>query len=180
MNKAASQWDSATCKYYKSSWIVMARGKRVFVMQRLKDMGFKPVQNVIRTSKSQNKRITSDWHFIFVINLGRDNSTMEKCQLLLDFLNCKALQWALAQLCRNFLFSFPPPFFRHFSLLWLKSQILSFLSPSFWMIHSFHWKCKVVHYEAAIVLKHLLMWGNFQLLVARFACRMNNESKSQE
>ncbi len=47
-----------------------ARGKQVFVRQRLKDMGFEPVQNIIRTSKGQTNESPSgsEWLTLHLCN----------------------------------------------------------------------------------------------------------------
>ncbi len=46
----------------------MVRGKQVFVRQRLKDMSFKPVQNIIRTSKDQTNESPSGSEWLTLCN----------------------------------------------------------------------------------------------------------------
>ncbi len=183
MNKAASQRDSATCKYYKSSWIVMIRGKQVFVRQRLKDMGFKPVQNIIKTSKGQTNEspFGSEW-LTLCNNLGPRQQQNGKVPAFIGFSELQSPAVSTGPKVQElFVFFFPfvlPTFFTPLA----KSKMFSILPPpSLCTAHSLtHRKCMVVYYKATIVRKHFLICCIFHVLVARFVFSMNNKSKSQE
>lgn len=162
----------------------MAGEKQVFVRQRLNDMGFEPVQNIIRTSKGQTNESPSgsEWLTLHLCNnLGPRQQHNGKVPAFIGFSELQSPAVSIGPVVQELLVFFFPSALLTFFTPPAKSQNPSILSPSLCIIHSLtHWKCKVAYYEASIVLKHLLMCCIFQVLVARFVFSMNNKSKSQE